>query len=249
MQRERLDEPGGVDLLDRDAPEGALVEVAELEHRGRAGRRRAGARAAAAGGGSRSGRSRRSRAGGRPRRDRRARPAPARPRASGCRRSRPARHRARRAPAKASASRVASSPAPRPSTRRGRSVVCMRCRRTSQPATARKPMQGGGDEPERLGARVQQGCGGDDQGRDERGGLGMTDETNSQRAVVLAAVAQHRGADRPGDGGRGDRRDQAGRRGTESEPPGQQRHGGQHDLCGALLSECERPRRHAPPGG
>ena len=36
VQRERLDEPGRVDLLDRDAPEGALVEVAQLEHGGRA---------------------------------------------------------------------------------------------------------------------------------------------------------------------------------------------------------------------
>ena len=39
----------------------------------------------------------------------------------------------------ARASRAASSPAPRPSTRRGLSVVRVRCWRTSQPAIARKP--------------------------------------------------------------------------------------------------------------
>ena len=36
VQRERLDEPGGVDLLHRDAAEGALVEVAQLEQGRRA---------------------------------------------------------------------------------------------------------------------------------------------------------------------------------------------------------------------
>jgi hypothetical protein len=36
VQREGLDEPGGIDLLDRDASEGTLVEIAELEQGGRA---------------------------------------------------------------------------------------------------------------------------------------------------------------------------------------------------------------------
>ena len=142
VQRERLDEPGGVDLLDRHATEGALVEVAELEH----GRRAVAdveqvTRAAAAGGGWRSGRWRRCRGGARRRRARRAHRAPAPPRASGCRRSRRARRRGPRACRRLRMTLAASSPAPRPSTRSGRSVVCARCWRTSQPATARKPIR------------------------------------------------------------------------------------------------------------
>ena len=55
--------------------------------------------------------------------------------------------------------------------------------------------QGGGDEPERLGARVQEGSGSDDERRDECGGLGMADESDGERAVVLTAVAQEGRAD------------------------------------------------------
>ena len=103
--------------------------------------------------------------------------------------------------------------------------------------------QGGCDEPERVGARVQESSSSDDECRHERGGLGMTDESNSQRAVVLTAIAQEGRTDHPRDTGRGDCRDEPGRRSTEGEPPGEQRDPGESELRAALPSKCERTRR------
>ena len=198
MQRERLDEPGGVDLLDRDAPEGALVEVAELEHRGRAvdveqvleQRQPVAVR----------------------RQDDRVDLVPADDLGELVELAQHRHDRVRVVADEADeldtvrVARLEGIGEPRRFLARAqaehpqRALGRLHAMPAHVPAGDREEAdQGGGDEPERLGARVQQGCGGDDQGRDERGGLGMTDETNSQRAVVLAAVAQHRGADRPGD--------------------------------------------------
>ena len=211
MQRQRLDEPGGVDLLDRDAPEGALVEVAELEHRRRVldVEQMLEQRQAVAAGGQ----------------DDRVDLVAADDLGEIVEL---AQHRhdrvrvvadeadqldaVRLALARSCASEprglLARAQAQHPQRALGR----LRAMLAHVPAGDREEAeQGGGDEPERLGARVQKGGGCDDERRDERGGLGMADEADGERAVVLTAVTQEGRADEPGDRGRGDRRD-AGRR-------------------------------------
>ena len=95
----------------------------------------------------------------------------------------------------------------------------------------------------------EQGSGSDDERRDERGGLGMPDETDGERAVVLAAVAQDGGADDPGDAP--SRRPPATRpdeRGPEGEAPGEQDDRGEHD-CAGRAPPARADVRAASPGG
>ena len=218
VQRERLDEPGGVDLLDRDASEGALVEIAELEH----GRRAVDVEQVLE----------------------QRQPVPVRRQDDGVdvvpaddlgELVELAQHRDDRVRVIAdeadqldavgvargrSARRAcaASSPAPRPSTRSGRSVVCMRCWRTSQPATARKPIREAATS-RRGSAPVS-----------SRAAAATTSAVTSvaawawrTRRTASARWYSPRSrssddADHPRDRGRGERREQPGRRVTESDP-------------------------------
>ena len=243
MQRERLDEPGGVDLLHRDAAEGALVEVAQLEHRGRAvadaEQMLEQLEAVAAGG-----------------QDDRV--DVVRPHDLG-QLGELAQHRHDRVREIADeadqldAVRLAlveCAGEPRRFLTRAqaqhaqRALGRPRAVLTHVPAGDREEAEeGGGDEPERLGARVQEGSGSDDERRDECGGLGMADESDSERAVVLTAVAQQGRADHPGHGRRGSSRRETGGRSTERDHPGNQRHRGEHELRGAFPPKRERTCR------
>ena len=243
VQRERLDEPGGVDLLDRHATEGALVEVAELEH----GRRAVDVeqvieqrQPVAAGG-----------------QDDRVDVVAADDVGELVELAQHRHDRVRviadeadeldavgaRAWRSCAMSLAASSPAPRPSTRSGRSVVCVRCWRTSQPATARKPIREAATS-RRGSAPVS-----------SRAAAATTRAVTSvaawawrTRRTASARWYSPRSRSRAvptkqRDRGRGDRREEAGRRGTERDSPGKQHHRGQHELWAPLPSECERARR------
>ena len=243
VQRERLDEPGGVDLLHRDAAEGALVEVAQLEHRGRAiadAEQVLEQRQAVAAGGQ----------------DDRVDVVLAEDLGQLGELTHDRHDRVREIADEADeldAVRLALLEGLRePGGLFARAQAQHTQRALGRPhampphvpaGDREEADQGGGGEPERLGARVQQGGGSDDECRDECGGLGMTDESNGEGAVVLTAIAQEGRADHPGDGGRGDGRHDALGRSTERESPGKQDHQGEDELGGPLPSDRKRTRR------
>ena len=242
MQRERLDEPGGVDLLDRDAAEGSLVEVGHLEQRGRAiadAEQVVEQRQAVAVGGQ----------------DDRVDVVASQDLLQVLEL---AEHRHDRV-------RVVADEADELDAVGLARLECLEQSRgllpCAEPQHAQRPIAvagpvpadvppGDGDEaeqrcagePERIRARAEELGRGDDQRHHERSGLRVPDDADGQRALVLAAIAQDGRADDPRQRRGGERGQRAGVGLAERDQPGEQHDAGEHRAL-AALPERERARR------
>ena len=90
------------------------------------------------------------------------------------------------------------------------------------------------DEPEHVRVRADHRVGSHDECRDERSGLGVPDDADGERALVLASVAQDGGADDPRQHRGRDCRGETRERRPEGEAPGQQDDGGESGARPAL---------------